>query len=171
LRFGPGVTYPEIRYIITGRVQPTQHDTTPGARHEDRRHHFRTVTGHAGRARRFLVYDVQPGAEPVEAARLDLLVEQSFHEMGGVGPHPIDGVNVLISAGFGGHFVQVLAQRGIATATTDKEDPVEAVRDFLARQATGTLLPVIGCDCGGECHDDGHDHDHHHEAPQESRAG
>jgi predicted Fe-Mo cluster-binding NifX family protein len=132
---------------------------------------FRTVTGHAGRARRFLIYDVQPGAAPVEASRLDLAAEQSFHETGGVGAHPIDGVDVLISAGFGGHFVQVLAQRGIATATTDKEDPVEAIRDFLMRREAGTLLPVVGCDCGGACHGDGHDHDHHHEAPPQAQVG
>ena len=126
---------------------------------------FRTVTGHAGRARRFLIYDVQPGAEPIELARLDLPSEQSFHETGGVGAHPIDGVNVLLSGSFGGHFVQVLAQRGIRAAITDLENPVEAVRDYLTRHASGTLLPVAGCDCGGDCHgEDHHDHDHSHAA-------
>ena len=119
---------------------------------------FRTVTGHAGRARSFLVYDVGPDAAPVEVARLDLPSGQSFHDMGGTGPHPVDGVDALLSGSFGGHFVQVLAQRGIAAVTTDKEDPLEAVRDFLARRAAGTLLPVVGCDCGGECHGDDHDH-------------
>ncbi len=132
---------------------------------------FRTVTGHAGRARRFLIYDVQPGAEPVELRRLDLAMEQSFHATGGAGAHPIDGVNVLLSGSFGGHFIQVLAQRGIQTAITDKEDPIEAVRDFLARHAAGTLLPVTGGDCGGECHSDDHDHDHSHQAPQASPVG
>jgi len=105
------------------------------------------------------------------AARIDLPLDQSFHETGGAGAHPIAGVNVLLSGSFGGHFVQVLAQRGIQTAITDKEDPIEAVRDFLARRAAGTLLPVTGCDCGGACHSDDHGHDHSHEAPQESRVG
>jgi predicted Fe-Mo cluster-binding NifX family protein len=119
---------------------------------------FRTVIGHAGRARRFLIYDVQPGAEPVEVARLDLPAEQSFHETGGAGSHPIDGCAVLLSAGFASHFAQVMAARGIQAATTDKEDPIEAIKDFLARRAAGTLPPVIGCDCGGACHDNDHDH-------------
>ncbi|MFL5288505.1 MAG: NifB/NifX family molybdenum-iron cluster-binding protein [Rhodopila sp.] len=119
---------------------------------------FRTVTGHAGRARRFLIYDVQPGAEPVEVARLDLPPEQSIHDMGGLGAHPVDGCQVLLSAGFASHFAMVMAGRGIQAATTDKEDPIEAIKDFLARRAAGTLLPVIGCDCGGACKD--HDHDH-----------
>jgi predicted Fe-Mo cluster-binding NifX family protein len=125
---------------------------------------FRTVTGHAGRARRFLIYDVQPGAEPVETARLDLPQEQSFHEMGGAGAHPIDNVNVVISAGFNAHFALLMGGRGIQAATTDKENPVEAIRDYLARQAAGTLLPVIGCDCGGECHGDDHHHEEHTDA-------
>ena len=122
---------------------------------------FTTVTGHAGRARRFLIYDVQPGAEPVETARLDLPAEQSFHEMGGVGAHPTDGVNVIISAGYNAHFAVVMSQRGIQTAITDKQSPVEAVRDYLTRLAAGTLLPVTGCDCGGECHGDDHHHEDH----------
>ena len=130
---------------------------------------FRTVTGHAGRARRFLIYDVQPGAATSECGRLDLPLEQSFHEMGGVGTHPVDGVDVIISASFGGHFVETMAQRGILTATTDKESPIEAVRDYLARRLAGTLLPVTGCDCGGNCH--GEDHDHHHDEAQKTQLG
>jgi len=119
---------------------------------------FQTVTGHAGRARRFLIYDVQPTAEPVEIARLDLAPEQSIHEMGGAGAHPVDSCDALLSAGFASHFATVMAARGIQAAITDKLDPVEAIKDFLARRAAGTLLPSGGCDCGGECKD--HDHDH-----------
>jgi predicted Fe-Mo cluster-binding NifX family protein len=119
---------------------------------------FRTVTGHAGRARRFLIFDVQPGAEPVETARLDLTREQSFHEAGTLGTHPIDGVAVLLSAGFALHFAQLMAERGIQAAITDRLDPVEAVKDYVARHAAGTLLPIVGCDCGGGCHGEDHDH-------------
>ena len=120
---------------------------------------FRSVTGHAGRARRFLIYDVQPGAEPRETARLDLPPEQSFHATGGTGIHPIDGVDLIISAGFNAHFATVMTQRGIRTAATGKEDPLEAIRDYWERQAAGTLLPITGCDCGGACH--GGDHEGH----------
>ena len=123
---------------------------------------FRTVTGHAGRARRFLIYDVAPDGTPSECGRFDLTQEQTFHETGGAGAHPIDDVSVLLSAGFGAHFAQVMAQRGIQAAATDKEDPVEAVRDFLARRAAGTLPAAGGCDCGGDCHDGDGDGDHHH---------
>jgi predicted Fe-Mo cluster-binding NifX family protein len=122
---------------------------------------FRTVTGHAGQARRFIVFEAQQAEAPVEVARLDLDREQSIHETGAVGAHPLDGTNVVLSAGFGGHFAQVMAQRGIEAAITDREDPLEAVQDFLQRHATDTKLPIVGCSCGGECH--GEDEaDHHH---------
>jgi predicted Fe-Mo cluster-binding NifX family protein len=127
---------------------------------------FRTVTGHAGRARRFLIYDAAPGADPAETGRLDLPLDQTFHESGDAGDHPIDGVDVLLSAGFGDHFVEVMARRGIRTAATDKEDPAEAVRDYLVRFADGTVPAVAGCDCGDRC---GHAHEHgqeHGEDPQ-----
>ena len=115
---------------------------------------FRTVSGHAGRATRFLIYQVSPDGEPQECARFDLSPQQSFHEMQGVGAHPIDGANVILSAGFGAHFKEVMARRGIQAAVTDKTDPLEAVRDYLARRAAGTLLPSAGCECGGDCHGD-----------------
>ena len=71
---------------------------------------------------------------------------------------------MLLSGSFGAVFQ--CSASCIQIAITDKEDPIEAVRDFLARHAAGTLLPVTGCDCGGECHSDDHGHDHSHEAPQ-----
>jgi predicted Fe-Mo cluster-binding NifX family protein len=103
---------------------------------------FQTVTGHAGRAHRFLIYDTQTGGDPVEIARLDLPPEQSFHATGGTGAHTIDGVDLIISAGFNAHFAAVMTQRGIRTATTEIENPVEAIRDYLVRQADDTLLPI-----------------------------
>jgi predicted Fe-Mo cluster-binding NifX family protein len=119
---------------------------------------FRTVTGHAGRARRFLIYDVPANGAPSECGRLDLTPEQSIHEAGGAGTHPIDGVDVLLSAGFASHFVLTMAQRGIQAAVTDKIDPIEAVTDYLVRRTAGTLLPIIGCGCSGGCHGDDHTH-------------
>lgn len=41
---------------------------------------FRTVTGHAGKTWRFLVYEAE-GAKVREVRRLDLPREQSFHEL------------------------------------------------------------------------------------------
>lgn len=97
---------------------------------------FRTITSHAGRARRFFVYEADPGAEPREVARLDLPLEQAIHEFRSDGPHPLDGCDVVITAGAGVGFVNRLAARKIQVAITEETDPATAVRALLA----GTLV-------------------------------
>ena len=97
---------------------------------------FRTITGHAGKTRRFLVYEAE-GGEVREVRRLDLPREQSFHEIAGDAAHPIDGVDVLITASCGDHFVTRLARRGIRVLATKETDPENAVRLV----STGRPLP------------------------------
>lgn len=97
---------------------------------------FRTITGHAGKTRRFLVYEAE-GSKVREVARLDLPKEQSFHELAGDAAHPIDGVDVLITASCGDHFSARLARRGIRVLATRETDPETAVR----LTSTGGLLP------------------------------
>ena len=132
---------------------------------------FRTVTGHAGRARRFLIYDTEaggePSGEPIEVARLDLpkeLAMHEFHGAGGAGPHPIDGVDVILSQGFGDGFARRMAQRGIAVFATDKTDPVEAVKAYLATAQAKPEAPAAPSrGCGhGHAHEHGHGHAHGH---------
>lgn len=141
---------------------------------------FRTVTGHAGRARRFILFDVGADGTITESGRLDLPIEQTFHEMHGEGAHPIDGVDVLISAEFGQGFAVRMARRGIQAVMTAETEPVAAVRDYLVRRAAGTL-PVYaaagGCGCGH--HDEHHRQEEpgcgcggeHHEHHQHEEAG
>jgi predicted Fe-Mo cluster-binding NifX family protein len=124
---------------------------------------FRTVTGHAGRARRFLIYDAEPGAEPVEVARLDLPKELAMHEFHGAGgerPHPTDGVDVILSQGFGDGFARRMAKRGIAVFVTDKADPVEAVREYLATAQANPQAPAAPSRGCGHSHAHGHGHGH-----------
>ena len=123
---------------------------------------FRTVTGHAGRARRFLIYDAEPGAEPLEVARLDLPKELAMHEFHGAGPHPIDGVDVILSQGFGDGFARRAATRGIVAFATDKADPVEAVQAYLAREQTEPQAPAARSPGCGPGHAHAHRHQHGH---------
>lgn len=101
---------------------------------------FRTVTPHAGRTRRFLVYDIDAdaaGAAPAEVARLDLPKDMSMHEFKGDGPHPLDDVDVLIVGSCGGGFPQKMKRRGIVVAVTDRSEPLDAVGAYVAgRQVT-----------------------------------
>lgn len=116
---------------------------------------FRTITGHAGKARRFLILDAEGG----EVGRLDLPKELCFHEWRGADdePHPLDGVDALITAGAGQGFRNRLARRGIRVLATSETDPVTAVRLFREDR-----LPAAA----PEDHD--HEHEHHH-GPAEVR--
>jgi predicted Fe-Mo cluster-binding NifX family protein len=92
---------------------------------------FRTVTAHAGKTRRFLIYELVPPGAPQEVERLDLPQELSFHEFRGT-HHPVDGVTALITGGAGDGFRARLAQRCIEVVVTGETDPVQAVRDYIA---------------------------------------
>jgi predicted Fe-Mo cluster-binding NifX family protein len=121
---------------------------------------FHSVTGHAGRARRFLIYDAQPGADPVEVGRLDLPKELAMHDFDDAGPHPVDDVDVILTQGFGNGFAKRMAKRGIIAVTTDETDPVAAVKGYLTLHQSGAdVRSVATCGCG---HGHGHGHHHHH---------
>jgi predicted Fe-Mo cluster-binding NifX family protein len=107
---------------------------------------FRTVTGHAGKSRRFLVFDAVPGSAPREIDRLDLPKDQSIHEFQGEGPHALDAVEVVIASSAGDGFVSRMAARGVRTVATAESDPAAAVACFLA----GTLAPPAPHDHGEE---------------------
>jgi predicted Fe-Mo cluster-binding NifX family protein len=120
---------------------------------------FRTVTGHAGKARRFMVFEAEPGQTPREVSRLDLPKEQSMHEFTG-GRHPLDDVKVLIAGSAGAGFINRMAQRGVLAVVTSETDPITAVADYFK----GTLAAPAPHD---HHHDHDHDHDHDHEAESE----
>jgi predicted Fe-Mo cluster-binding NifX family protein len=121
---------------------------------------FRTITPHAGRTRRFLVYEAPEGGDPVEVDRLDLPKELSMHEFSADSPHPLDAVDVIIAGSFGKGFANRMAARGIVAVATDLTDPVEAVKEYLARRLAGGEAPAgTACGCG---HGHGHAHQHAH---------
>jgi predicted Fe-Mo cluster-binding NifX family protein len=113
---------------------------------------FRTITGHAGKARRFIIYEVGTGGQVAEKERLDLPLHLAIHSCEEHDPHPLDGSDVLITAGSGEGFVRRMARRGTRVVATSETDPEVAVHAFLA----GCLKqPAMGGDTG--C-----DHHHHH---------
>lgn len=116
---------------------------------------FRTITGHAGKARRFLVYCVEGTQEPQAIERLDLPKELCFHEWHGADDvaHPTDIAQVIITAGSGEGFIKRLERRGKQVLLTAETDPVQAVKLFMQG-----ALPTVAA----EAHDHYHDHDHEH---------
>jgi predicted Fe-Mo cluster-binding NifX family protein len=97
---------------------------------------FRTITGHAGKTRRFLIYEADGHSEPREVERLDLPKEMSLHAYHGE-DHPIYGLQVVITAGCGAGFAQRLTRRGVRVVTTSHTDPSSAA----AAVAAGRPLP------------------------------
>ena len=93
---------------------------------------FRTVTGHAGRARRFIVFEGEAGTPPVEVERWDLEPNMAMHGFDEEASHPLDSVNVVITAGAGEGFVRRLAARGVRVVATDETEPSLAVEAFFA---------------------------------------
>ncbi len=92
---------------------------------------FRTVTGHAGKTRRFLIFEAAAGSKPVEIDRLDLPKKMSLHETPEDAAHPLDHVDMVITQSCGKGFPRKLARRGIRVAVSEVSDPVEAVKAVL----------------------------------------
>lgn len=98
---------------------------------------FWTVTAHAGKSRRFLIFKVAPCRAPLEVDRLDLPKELSIHEFKGEGVHPLDAVDVVIAGSVGAGFVSRMAERGVRAVATSEINPALAVARFMS----GTLTP------------------------------
>ena len=116
---------------------------------------FKTITGHAGKSRRFIVYDVDGSASPVEVERLDLLPGMSIHDYQG-DDHPLFqlGLNALITQSAGAGFMQRMARHGIAVHATSESDPRRAVALLASGAALAAAPPHE--------HDHGHAHRHDH---------
>ena len=112
----------------------------------------RTITEHAGKCRKFWVYDTKQG-QVTGKTLLELPIEQSLHESSPQESHPLDAVQVLITGGMGSGLQNRLASKGITALMTAETDPDQAVAAYLQ----GTLVAGAGsCDHGA------HPHHHHH---------
>lgn len=92
---------------------------------------FRTVTGHVGRTRRFLIFEAEPGTLPREVDRLDMPKDMSMHEFHGQGHHPLYDMSAIIAGSVGNGFARRMAERGITAVATSETDPAEAARAFV----------------------------------------
>ncbi len=93
---------------------------------------YRTVGGHAGQARRWLVFDAAPEQPPTLVEQVELTREQVFHHWRNEGPHPLDGIAAVIAASAGEGFIRRMEKRGVAAAMTGETDPCKAVAAWCA---------------------------------------
>ncbi len=90
---------------------------------------FRTITGHAGKARRFFVFE-QTADGLKELERIDLPKEMSMHGYAGE-DHPLFSLDLLITAGCGGGFINRMASHNVQVILTSETDPKTAVETVL----------------------------------------
>jgi predicted Fe-Mo cluster-binding NifX family protein len=112
---------------------------------------FRTLTGKAGKARRFLLFEAEQGRRP----RLEKYFElpkgcPSYHELheDDKTPHPLDGM-VLITSEAGEGFRERLARRGTRVHITSQVDPHTAVTFWLEGKLSEKAPSAKdACGCG-----------------------
>lgn len=105
-----------------------------------------SVTPHAGKCRHFFIVDTCEGFAP-KPVILDL--QQMLSVWQGEGPHPLDGVAVLIAGSMGLGVAENLARRRIRAVVTNERDLQQAVSRLLdASLAESTLRADSGsCRC------------------------
>jgi predicted Fe-Mo cluster-binding NifX family protein len=94
----------------------------------------KTITGHAGRCRKFWVYEIR-GNEIDGKTLRELAPEQTLHSLPLGGGHPLDDVHVMITSGMSPFLYQRLQQGGIRPFVTEETDPDAAVRILLEKVA------------------------------------
>jgi hypothetical protein len=96
---------------------------------------FRTVTGHAGESRRFVVFESTVAGSLVEVERLDLPKSMAMHAyLGDI--HPLFGLDMLVTAECDPMFRRRLARHGVCVVTTDHSDPQRAAYAAMIDPAT-----------------------------------
>ncbi|PID50044.1 MAG: nitrogen fixation protein [Proteobacteria bacterium] len=93
---------------------------------------FRTITGHAGKSRRFIIFSATTDKEAQETERLDLPMEMSIHAWDGQSEHPLFALDYVITASCGEGFIRKLASQGVTVKLTEETDPLTAVKSLLA---------------------------------------
>ncbi len=99
-----------------------------------------TVSGHAGQARCWLLYDLaehRSGQSLPPPAHVELAKDQLIHYFDDQGPHPLDGVEIVVAGSAGDGFVRHMQKRGAEVLLTGETDAANA----LTRIVAGDALP------------------------------
>lgn len=109
---------------------------------------FQTVTGHAGKARRWLVFEVDGDQINPEPEQVEIAKDMVFHHFKDDGPHPLGKIDVLITASAGDHFITRMEKRGVKAVMTREQSPLAAIEAYLADQLPPPKArPITGLIC------------------------
>jgi predicted Fe-Mo cluster-binding NifX family protein len=98
----------------------------------------RSVTAHAGRCRRFWVYDLQ-GGEAGPGKLVELAKEGTLHALRPGIPPELSDLDVLIAADLCDNLCRRLERHGIEGLASTCATPDEAVRELLAERSLSVL--------------------------------
>lgn len=96
---------------------------------------WNTVSGHAGKAEHWLLYDLKPNARTMplpEPTHIELPKNLVLHYFKDDGPHPLDGVDIIVAGSAGDGFLRHMKKRGSDVILTGETNPAEALRRILA---------------------------------------
>lgn len=96
---------------------------------------FRTICGHAGHCRHWLMYDLSghvAGKPLPEPLRIELDKTQVIHHFTGEGAHPLDGADLVLTASAGDGFMRRMQKRGATVFKTGETEPSAALAHVLA---------------------------------------
>jgi predicted Fe-Mo cluster-binding NifX family protein len=99
---------------------------------------FKTITKHAAKTRRFIIYSVDENEQIEETKRLDLPIEESLKEYDRKAIHPIYAVDVLLTGSCGDKFKKRLKRFDVEVVETDEADPLHAIKAYRADMASQT---------------------------------
>lgn len=108
---------------------------------------FEKVTGHAGQAGQWLLFEIPEGdRDPAKAQVTPITLEKAdtFHHFKDDRPHPLDGISALITLSAGDSFMRRMQKGGIDAVMTAESDPAKAVADYLAKQLSPPRPRPIG---------------------------
>jgi predicted Fe-Mo cluster-binding NifX family protein len=100
---------------------------------------FKSISGHAGKSRNFILFEFNAGDEFVEKQRLDLPKEKSMHEFRGEN-HPPYELDLLITGGCGNGFMQRMQSHDVKVIATGETSIPVAVQSVAQGVA---LLPAV----------------------------
>lgn len=93
------------------------------------------ISGHAGHARNWLVYDCAAGSPLPAPQRITLEKLQLLHYFEDDSPHPLHGVAAMVVASAGEGFIRHMKKWGVEVLLTGETDPQVAAAKILAAEA------------------------------------
>lgn len=100
---------------------------------------FARIARHAGQTRDWLLFECT-GPTVAEPVRVTLSKAQLPHHFRDDGPHPLDGMDIIVTGSAGDGFVRRMAKRGTRVLITAERNPKTAA----AKLATGMPLAPPG---------------------------